>query len=348
MNIFANIKTNIKLVSSVIATSALITTNSSMVLAQSKSNPNLHPILQQAQKDLPNNYFVVYAIVDRLARANNLDNKPWRVTVTSNYEVNAYASDTNLLTFEAGLLDQLEGNASALACAIAHEMGHHTKQHLGYGPAKEQEALKQELARLEKDKLIAEQDAQVQAALGIGVAAGATAIGSQVGGVGGQVIGIIGTIFGGASQQKARNIEKIKAEIEVQADARYKQKLVEISQNQEFEADQLGYLYSVKAGFDPEGCIRVMEVLGRMPGSQMEGGSHPAPEKRTKQIEDLIAKYPPETLKAEGKTSLQTQPNPLPYEVFSYQIEGGGSLSGLKVLPATGSTENDLNRILNQ
>jgi len=162
MSIFSQIQTTFKFLGSSITTSALIATSSVSVLAQSAPNPNLHPALQQAQQELPENYFVIYALVDRIARANNLDDKPWRIRVTSNYEINAYASDVNLLTFEAGLLDQLEGNPSAIACVVAHEMGHHTKQHLGYGPTKREQARKEEIARLEREQLVAEQDAQVQ------------------------------------------------------------------------------------------------------------------------------------------------------------------------------------------
>jgi beta-barrel assembly-enhancing protease len=268
------------------------------------------------------------------------------VVVTSNYQVNAYASDTNLLTFEAGLMDQLEGNASALACAVAHEMGHHVRQHLGYGPAKQEQARLEEIEKAERDKIIAQQDAQTQALLGTGVAGGAAAAGSAVGGIGGGIISVFGAILGASTQQNAQNIEKIKADIDRQATARYNQRLVEISQTQEFEADESGYLYSVKAGFDPNGCVAVMDVLGRMPGAQVEGGSHPAPEKRSTQIKDLIAKYPPETLKTEGKTAMQAKPNPLSYEVFSYQVEGGGTFSGLKVFPITGTTADDLGNYL--
>jgi predicted Zn-dependent protease len=151
---------------------------------------------------------------------------------------------------------------------------------------------------------------------------------------------------GASAQQNAQNIEKIKADIDRQAAARYNQRLVEISQSQEFEADESGYLYSVQAGFDPNGCISVMDILGRMPGAQLEGGSHPAPEKRSAQIKALMAKYPPETLKAAGKAKLQAKPNPLSYEVFSYQVEGGGTMSGLKVFPITGTTADDLGNYL--
>lgn len=325
--------------------------NPLLAFAKPKPKPTPPPVsetpLQKAQKELPKDYFVVYAIVDKIARANGLDNKPWRIVLTPNYTVNAYASDTNLLTFEAGLMDQLEGNASALACAIAHEMGHHTKQHLGYGPAKQEQARKEEIEKAERNKLIAEQDAQTQALIGAGVNTGMATVGQQVGGIGGGLLQLGGALFGGASQQKAQNIEAIKAKIEQEAEVNYNKRLMEISQSQEFEADETGYIYSVTAGFDPNGCIAVMDVLGRMPGAQSEGSSHPAPEKRTQQINALMAKNPPETLKAKGKTSLTAKPTPLRYEIFNYQREGGGTLSGLKVFPITGTTQDDLNRYLN-
>ncbi|MEA5533353.1 M48 family metalloprotease [Crocosphaera sp. XPORK-15E] len=334
------------LVGSVLSLTLL--SSQSLVLANPKpaSSPNIHPIYKQAQQELPKNYFTVYAIVDRIARANGLDNKPWRIVVTSNYEINAYASDTNLLTFEAGLMDQLEGNASALACAIGHEMGHHVKQHLGYGPAKQEQARLEELQKAEKDKLIAEQDAQTQAALGAGVAVGASQAASAVGGTGGQILGVFGMLLGGAAQQKAQNIEQIKADIEKQAEERYNQRLTEISQGHELEADELGYIYSVKAGFDPNGCLAVMDILGRMPGAQLDAGSHPAPEKRGDKIKALMTEYPPETLKAEGKNLLSAKSTPLQYQTFSYQVEGGGTFAGLKVLPITGTTEDDLENYL--
>lgn len=328
--------------------SVTLLSSQSLVLAnpEAPSPSVLHPTLEKARRELPKDYFAVYAIADRIARANGLDKKPWRIVVTSNYTVNAYASDANLLTFEAGLMDQLEGNASALACAIAHEMGHHVEQHLGYGPAKREEARLQEIEKAEREKLIAEQDAETQAALGAGFAAGAVEGSRRVGGTAGQVLGVFGVLVGAAAQKDAQNIEQIKAEIEQEAEVRYNQRLVEISHGHELEADELGYIYSVKAGFNPNGCLAVMDILGRMPGAQTQDGTHPAPEIRSEKIKALMAKYPPETLKAEGKTLLDAKVNPLQYQTFSYQVEGGGTLSGLKLLPITGTTMDDLDDYL--
>jgi predicted Zn-dependent protease len=227
-------------------------------------------------------------------------------------------------------------------------MGHHVKQHLGYGPAKQEQARLEEIENAEKEKLIAEQDAQTQALLGGAAAVGLGEAGRAVGGTGGQVLGIVGGLIGGASQQSAQNIDQIKAEIEQKAAIRYQERLREISHNQEFEADELGYLYSVTAGFDSSGCKDVMEVLGRMPGSQLDSESHPAPKKRIDSLEALMVENPPQTLKAKGENLLKAKLNPLKYEVFSYQVEDGGTYSGLKIYPLTGTTQDDLNRFLTQ
>ena len=302
---------------------------------------------QRAKEELPPNYAALYIIVERLARANSLDSKPWRILATSNSQVNAFATDYNLLVFEAGLLDQLEGNPSAIACAVGHEMGHHIKQHLGYGPEKVRQATLEEIRKAEQDKLVAQQDAETKALLAKGVAAGAGAAVKWVDGAAGDVIRVISARIEGRMKQNAQNIERVKAQIDQQTETNIKARITEISQSQELESDELGYLYSVRAGFNADGCLHVMDVLGRMPGAQTNQVSHPAPERRSAQINALIAKYPPSTLKAEGKTKLDMS-KPLGYEIFVSQGENGGEYSGLKILPRTGNTINSLDAIINQ
>lgn len=315
-------------------------TNSQSTISQKAAN-----YYKQAEGELPENYYVVYRIVDRIARANNLDKTPWRIIVTSNDNVNAYATDFNLLVFEKGILEQLEGNPSALACVIGHEMGHHTKQHLGYGPAKQEEARLEEIKTLEKEQLLAEQDAQTQALLGGAAGIGLQEAGGSVGGTGGQILNGLGVLIENTSQQKARNIEQIKAELEQEAEIRYQQRLTEINHNQEFEADELGYIYSVKAGFKPEGCLTTMDVLGRSHGSQLGSATHPKPEDRTKKIDDLMAEYPPTGLQTEGKNKLLISSDPLVYESFESALSDGSKVAGLKILPPGGDTKIQLEEL---
>lgn len=48
----------------------------------------------------------------------------------SKSDINAYATEANLVTIYSGLLAQVYGDASALACMIGHEIGHHRQQYI--------------------------------------------------------------------------------------------------------------------------------------------------------------------------------------------------------------------------
>lgn len=61
---------------------------------------------QQAKKDLPNNMYVLYRVIDRLSRANELDQKPWRIALVPKYQLNAFATEANLVAVYTGILDQ--------------------------------------------------------------------------------------------------------------------------------------------------------------------------------------------------------------------------------------------------
>lgn len=84
---------------------------------------------EKAQAELSEHLYVLYRIVERLARANDLDDHPWRVVVVDEDEINAYATEANLVIVYFGLLDQMAGDASALACVVGHEMAHNIHQH---------------------------------------------------------------------------------------------------------------------------------------------------------------------------------------------------------------------------
>ena len=61
---------------------------------------------QQAKKDLPNNMYVLYRVIDRLSRANELDQRPWRIVLVPQYQINAFADEANLIAVYTGIIDQ--------------------------------------------------------------------------------------------------------------------------------------------------------------------------------------------------------------------------------------------------
>ncbi len=109
---------------------------SSEALAQNRSTfstpstPAESSIYDQAREDLSPNLYMLYRIVERIARANGLTGHPWRVVVADDTLINAYATEVNLVIVHFGLLDQMAGDISALACVVGHEMAHHTERHI--------------------------------------------------------------------------------------------------------------------------------------------------------------------------------------------------------------------------
>lgn len=87
-------------------------------------------VYSEAREELPENLYMLYRIVERIARANNLDHHPWRVVMADDSLINAYATEVNLIIVHYGLLDQMAGDVSALACVVGHEMAHHTERHI--------------------------------------------------------------------------------------------------------------------------------------------------------------------------------------------------------------------------
>jgi beta-barrel assembly-enhancing protease len=96
---------------------------------EESQNAEFATAYEKAQAELPENFYVLYRIVDRLARANDLDDYPWRVLVSDADDIDAYATEANVIVIASGLLDRMAGDASALACVVGHEMAHHINQH---------------------------------------------------------------------------------------------------------------------------------------------------------------------------------------------------------------------------
>lgn len=98
---------------------------------------------KQAEAELPEQFYVLYRIVERIARANDLDQHHWRVVIPEEYQINAFAREANLIVVYNGLLDQLAGDASALACVVGHEMAHHVHKHIPIYDAEYDEGLEE-------------------------------------------------------------------------------------------------------------------------------------------------------------------------------------------------------------
>lgn len=278
---------------------------------------------RQVRTDLESNlgalgqdYYTIYRIVERIARANGLDEQPWRIRVSTADVLNAYASELNVLTFEGGILEQLSGDTAAIACVVGHEMAHHTE---GHGAERTEVAARLEALQIEA---LEEARAEVESA-------------NQRAGVFGAVIGVVSNTLG-VNVARSSNTGRIAAGVTTgvlqglnedqanQAAARaeeiYEARVEElqdrysgVSRANESEADEVGYQYVVRAGFEPAGCARAMGALTRTVTSRLPGITHPKPADRVAALTAMDTPANNQSLVAQGNANLSRSPKPLEY-----------------------------------
>lgn len=293
---------------------------------------------QKAKKELPEDYYMLYRVIDRLARANGLDNQPWRVYIPSEYNINAFATNANLLAFYSGLLDQIDNDADAIACVAGHEMAHHTQKHIPTSTAEQQRILK--TLRQQAVDEVAQENADLRADLN------AIDIGGWVGGnvlritdlnirTDGLLGGIVGSVLQNQRQQRLqRGLQRIE-QISAEKEAKIKQEWRDLSYRHEFEADKFGYQYMVRAGFNPQGCITLMNVFERLPNDQIFSETHPSTSARISAIRSMSSQYPTSLLVNEGKARLAANSKPLTYGLSRDQ-------KSLRINSRTGSSDSNL------
>ncbi|NJO46280.1 MAG: M48 family metalloprotease [Oscillatoriales cyanobacterium RM2_1_1] len=268
-------------------------------------------VLGEYGKDL----YVLYRLVEKLARANNLDERNWRFRLVNQYEINASASELNLLTFYAGLIDQLHGDYEAIACIVGHEMAHHEKNHI---------PLKVKLAD-EMERLKQEADQELLAEVQQNQKGSRNVVGGFIGGMVDRVVGTRG-LASATGRTLDQSLDNMDAAERQQAQKRakeiYEEKLAQLNQEfsakvqeQELESDRFGYLYIARAGLDPQGCFRAMDVLNDLPTSHLPGITHPSTPERIQKLKAIQAEFSTANLVAEGKANLQNSPTPLKYAV---------------------------------
>ena len=276
----------------------LVSCNVGLAQAQPTQEPtekNVETIYQQAKEELPEHSYLLYRIVERIARANKIDDHPWRVKSLPDYDINAFATDVNLIAVHSGLLDQLAGDTSALACVIGHEMAHNTKRHIALSNA--QITAMTEQFEQEAEHETGEEIVKVRGRV--------------------QTQSILGAVFGvntsGFSRRSIEDGQKTVQNIVNKKKEALQNSVLEQNRKHELEADEFGYYYATKAGFEAQGCIRAMEVLARTPNAEFDT-THPSIPKRIKALQDLINQHPPETLAVEGKAKISST-KPLTYNL---------------------------------
>lgn len=249
---------------------------------------------KKAELDLDRRFYQAYRIVDRLARANKLDNYSWRIVIPVNeedYELNASATSSNAIILKPGLVDSFSGEVSALATVIAHEMAHNIHKDLA-----RQQRLQDQFKRKLEDLgviLINKESEQHLSPVDI----------------------ILEYIVSAIAKEELEE-KKIKIK-ELESDL-----LAEIRRH-EYEADQAALVYLTRAGFKPKEAMRFFELIKRQNGYvDQETLTHPRPENRIWQLENQLKTMNIQQLKNEGQRIISAT-KPLNYQKFFNKQEIG-------------------------
>ncbi|BAY42114.1 peptidase M48 Ste24p (plasmid) [Nostoc sp. NIES-2111] len=246
-------------------------------------------------------WFWLYRISEKIARANGIDERPWRIGIMPFFVINAYATEINLVVATSGILDQMHGDDAALACIVGHEMAHNILRHQplsSYINASLQAKFAQE-AQQEIDQLIKKEQQRYEnwklQNIIVSIIAGSR---------------FSSLILGSDGRPNPQKIEAQKQEIIARKKQEYQATFLESERQQEFEADKQGYFYMATAGYDPQGCLRAMDILARTQGAEFDT-THPNTPARIEALKKLMQEYPAQSLAAKGTANLRSRPNPL-------------------------------------
>ena len=219
----------------------------------------------------------VYSVAERVIRANGLDDHPWRLQITDEYNINAYAGELNKIVIYKGLLDQIHGDDAALAFIISHELAHHTQRH---------SAQQEEAEASLKERLLKEAEAEYNNWIA-------------------------------QEQRKSKTPispatkDVIKQRIIIQKKQGFDRTMQALSRQHEFQADEIGYTYMIKAGYDINGGLRVLNLFSRLPSDYTEISSHPPTQQRINTLKQVMNKYFLFLLWIDGNERLKNNPQPL-------------------------------------
>lgn len=267
-----------------------------MISSQALAKEVLSPHYQSAKKNLGDDYYFLYRVVEKLSRANNLTDNSWNVRLTEAYAFNSFADGANLIAIPKAELQKLAGDVDAMACMVAREMSHHVRKHKAIGPL-EQQALKNAI----------QQEAQQKAQRNQRSKAGWGALLGIVGGVTGVPLdGVNSAIGSNTDNATTKMIQDMEAELA--------RRIAETSARIDKQADEDAFLYLTRAARDPKGCIRYLDIISRVPGSEPDPNNPQIPG-RTQAYRELVNKESPVKIKQEGKSNLARNSTPLSYQL---------------------------------
>jgi beta-barrel assembly-enhancing protease len=279
-------------------------------------------LYDRAKAELTEEFYTLYRLVDRLSRANQLDESSWQVNLV-NGEAQPGSGQpgsgqrANRIMIDSALFDQLYGDVHALACVVGREMAHNVQRHTVITAAERDRVLSQlqdeVVAEVEQEWGVEEQSDR-RSSLGGTVLRG---VGRLFGGIGTVVTSVADSLIDNhRSDQAAEQAAKRQQEIEERYQSRVaevEQQWAELAQQQTLTADRYGYEYMTAAGFDPQGCIRAIQIMpSENPIISSNGNFNVAD--RLEALQPLTPQQ--EQWKTQGQANLESSVQALTYESF--------------------------------
>jgi predicted Zn-dependent protease len=250
---------------------------------------------KKAEIQLDRQLYREYRVSERIIRANKLDNYPWVIEIpnSKDYVVNASTTEGNLITIECGIINTFYDDVSALAFVTAHEMAHEILKHI-YKQNRYNQVLNK----------------NYQNDINSSIENLPDEINKYV---------ILSPIIGSTG---AYNLAKTRiAQEEISLENKRMENeydKLSFSRTCEYEADKLGLIMMIKAGFLPDSSIKFFEFLNRLPDTLEEDSTHPARENRIWQIQTTLKNINVAQLKKEGLNNIRNS-KPLTYERSFYK-----------------------------
>lgn len=282
-------------------------------LAASSAND---PVFATAKQKLSGNFYILYRIVDKISRANNVASGSWRVKISNDYALNGFADEANLIVVPKPAMDQLTGDPDALACMVGREISHHVRKHKAIGPA-EQAAMKQQI----QQEALAQAQANEKSKAGWGMGLGILG-------------GVLGVNTSGVEGIVNANTDRATAKMVAEKEAELNKRMAETSARIEKEADEDAFIYLVRASRDPKGCIRYLDVISRDPKAEADPANPQIPG-RIQSYREFIDRESASKYKAEGNSNMARNSKPLSFAM----IDDG---STLRVESSRGSTAKQI------
>lgn len=279
-------------------------------VSEPESSPKQIILYERAKKELDSDFYALYRIMDRIARANQFDDRSWLVTVIPKSHNTDTSSNPNSIEIDRRSLRQLNGDSSGVACIVGREIARRTQNYKTLDEKQKQELIAKIKEDAEKEVLGAKKNTFKHNAIRV------------VGGIVTDhflprfVSDFAGSVIGsrrGNKKHIGRRTQKRIDEIVAKRTKELEQSWADKSREQELEIDKLAYFATVRAGFEPEGCLRAMTVLARNNKDGFDTENLTVSQRITA-LESSMEKYPLPNLLAEGEAKI-SKAQPLAYSL---------------------------------